>query len=64
MDWETRNNIKKVIRLPDDVLDFIKTIAEDDHNEQTREHQPFKYGGICGCCEAEKLLKKYEKRVR
>ncbi len=35
----------------------LKEIASDfDHEDQTREHQPFNYGGTCRACLAERTL--------
>ena len=35
----------------------LKEIRDDfDHEEQTRDHQPFRYGGTCRVCLAERTL--------
>ncbi len=45
--------LREVLRLQA----ALKTIAEDfDHEEQTHDHQPFKYGGTCRACLAARTL--------
>jgi hypothetical protein len=40
------------------LISFVKEIEENyEHDAQTKQHQPFHYGGTCLLCEAERLLR-------
>ena len=56
--WAT-TEIRNAIRSTDseELVSALEIIRDDfDHEDQTHDHQPFKYGGVCRVCLATRVL--------